>query len=330
MSTPKKKDKKRGNGKKKKNKYRVRNWKEYNESLVNRGRIMFWISDETIEKWEETEKPKGRGRPKKWSDTAIETGLVVGQVFHQPLRQAEGLLKSIFEKLKINQTVPDYSTLSVRSKTLQVTIRVRPVQSETIHLIVDSTGIKIFGEGEWKVRMHGWCKHRRWKKLHVGVDEKTGDILLGEVTGNNIADSEAFPLLLKQLPEEISLSQVSADGGYDRRKCYQELTHLGVPVIAVPPQENAKIFFHGNRKATPHPRDENLRKIRKVGRKKWKEQNNYHRRSLVETTMFRLKTVFTDRISARTESSQKTQLLLRCKALNQMTTFGMPESYLVR
>lgn len=310
---------------KSKKKYKVRNWKEYNEALVNRGRVLFWIHEDAIRLWEEKEKEKKKpGRPKKFSDTAIETALTIQQVFHLTLRQTEGFLQNILETLRTDCKSPDYSTLSLRTKDLCVNIAARKV-NENLHVVVDSTGVKIHGEGEWKVRQHGWSKRRTWRKLHIGVDESTGDILMGEVTANGIADCEMLRPLLKQVSEKIK--QVSADGAYDKRICYETLNDLEIDKITIPPMKNARIWQHGNSKKEKHKRDENLRLIRKAGRKQWKIDSDYHRRSLAETAMFRLKTIFSDKVQSRSFESQRVQLLVRCKALNLMTTLGMPDSY---
>jgi hypothetical protein len=166
-----------------------------------------------------------------------------------------------------------------------------------------------------------------WRKLHIGADEATADILLGEVTGNDTADCEMLAPLLDQLPENAVIDQVSGDGAYDRRMCYGTLTSRRVERIAIPPQSNARIWRHGNVRADPLPRDENLRRVRRVGRRRWKRESGCHRRSLSETAMFRLKTIFGDRVSARTLQRQRTELLIRCRALNLMTALGMPKSY---
>jgi len=323
---PKKSEQKEKKGGKKK--YKVRNWKEYNEALVNRGRLVFHVTEEAIRQWEEAEREKKRGRPKKFSDTAIETALTLGQLLNLPLRATEGLLADILSKLGTSCQAPDYTTLSIRGKTLSVSVRVRPIR-EDLHLVVDSTGIKVYGEGEWKVRKHGWSKHRTWLKLHIGVDEQTGDILVGEVTDNSVHDSEMLDPLLDQLPKEQHVNQCSGDGAYDTRKCYETLKSHAVPIVTIPPQKNAKIWKHGNTKGDRHVRDENLRQVRKVGRKQWKIDSHYHRRSLSETAMFRLKTIFTDKVPARNQDNQRTQLFLRLKTLNRMTALGMPESYVV-
>lgn len=210
---------------------------------------------------------------------------------------------------------------------MPITMRTRPIRKEPLHIVVDSTGAKVYGEGEWKVRQHGWSKHRTWKKLHIGIDELTQDILLGEITGNDTADCEMLEPLLEQLPASANVEQVSMDGAYDKRMCYETLERMNVARVAIPPQCNAKIWQHGNSKKKRRIRDENLRRIKMGGRKQWKQEINYHRRSLVETAMFRLKTIFTDKVQARTPANQRIQLLLRCKALNRMTALGMPMTY---
>jgi len=322
---PKKEERKKKGGKKQ---YKVRNWKEYNEALVNRGRILFQITEEAIKQWEEAERNKKRGRPKKFSDTAIKTSLALSQLFRLSLRTTEGLVSDILKKLGVKCNAPDYTTLSVRSKTIAVSIRTRDIR-ENLHIVVDSTGVKVFGEGEWKVRKHGYSKRRTWLKLHIGADETTGDILVGEVTNNGVHDSVMLDPLLDQLPDKQRIDQCSGDGAYDTRTCYQTLKKHGVKKVTIPPQKNAKIWQHGNSKEERLVRDENLRAIRKLGRKQWKEDSDYHRRSLSETAMFRLKTIFGEKVSARSFANQRVQLLLRLKLLNQMTALGMPESYVV-
>lgn len=263
MKTPNKKntkkDKKIGEGKKKK--YKVRNWKEYNQSLVDRGNIFFWFTDEAQEKWNETEKTGKRGRPEMYSGLAIQAAMTLQQVFHLPLRQVEGLVNSLFTHMNIQLVSPDFSTLSIRGETLAVKIRVKESGKEPLHVVVDSTGIKVYGEGEWKVRMHGWGKHRTWKQdvflLHIGFDEKTKEILMGEVTGNDTHDGEMLETILNGIPEDIS--QVSADGAYDTRKCYETISKCGAKAT-VPPQKNAKIWEHGkiliDKSGTPASRRE--------------------------------------------------------------------------
>ena len=325
MNKPTRQPKKKKTGGKKK--YKVRNWKEYNQALVDRGKVLFWITEEAIQNWENSHKTGKRGKPMQFSNIAIETALTLQQVFRMPLRATEGFLTSILGKIAPLFKAPDHSTLSIRAHTLPVQIRVRTISREPLHIVVDSTGAKVYGESEWKVRMHGWSTRRTWKKLHIGMDEHTGDILIGEVTGNDTADREMLAPLLEQLPRPVAVDQLSGDGAYDRKMCYDALKEKNVHRITIPPQHNAKIWQHGNSTHERYARDENLRRIRQIGRRQWKIESGYHRRSLAENTMFRVKTIFGEKVSARLFENQRTQLLIRCKALNRMTTLGMPQSY---
>jgi len=178
----------------------------------------------------------------------------------------------------------------------------------------------------FRSRQHGYTKRRTWRKLHIGADEATGEVVAAVVTTNNVADAQVVEDLLEQVEEEIA--QVSGDGSYDKRQAYAAIKKRQAKA-AIPPRRNAKIWQHGNSKQERLLRDENLRRIRQVGRKQWKQEVDYHRRSLAETQMYRLKTIFGDRVSARQFAGQATQVLVRCAALNQMTHLGMPDSYAV-
>jgi hypothetical protein len=323
-TTPKAENKKKSS----KKKYKVRNWKEYDEALVNRGRIIFHITKEALETWEKAHPSRKPGKPRLFNDVAIETALTIQQYFRLPLRSVEGLVAEMLQALGSPVKSPDHSTLSKRGKTLPVLIRVRPFSNEPLHLVVDSSGVKVYGEGEWKVRQHGISKRRTWKKIHLGFDEKTGDVVIASVTDNNVHDCEEFPGLLDQVPKEVTIDQVSNDGGYDTATCYDAIRKRNARAV-IPPRKDAKIWQHGNTKGDPHPRDENLRRIRKIGRKQWKIKSGYHRRSKAENGFFRYKTIFGDCVSARTDANQETQLLLRCKLLNRFTALGMPNSYAV-
>ena len=225
--------------------------------------------------------------------------------------------------MKINFSVPDHTTLSKRGKDLKVTLPKKAKGS--LNIVMDSTGLKIYGEGEWKVRMHGASKRRTWRKLHVGANPENGEIQAVLLTENSVSDDEAMKGLLEQI--ELPILDFAADGAYDKRKVYDSLnTHSPEVNILIPQRKNAHIWKHGNSKAERHKRDENLRSIRKQGRRTWeKEQSGYHMRFLAETAMFRLKTIFGDHLGLFTET-QTTQALIRCAALNQMTHLGMPQS----
>ena len=321
-----KKSNKKDQSKKKNNqkKYKVRNWSEYNDALVERGNIEFWMDPETLKKWKAKLQGK-KGRAQLYTDLSIIVTLQFGKVFHQKLRQTEGLLKSIFKTANIDLPVPDYSTLSKRGGT--ITIDLPKTHQDQVILILDSTGLKVYGEGEWKVRQHGISKRRTWKKMHLAISPN-GEIRAAEITGNDIADCDVAPRLLDQ--EQSPIEKVLGDGGYDRRKVYTACQKRQVEHIIIPPQKNAKIFQHGNIKSSPpHPRDENLRAIRNSTRKKWKEDIGYHVRSLVETAMFRYKTIFGDKLNARKMENQITECMLSLSILNKMTALGIPDSYAV-
>ncbi|MDD1444313.1 IS5 family transposase [Dolichospermum sp. ST_sed3] len=305
--------------------YRVKNWPEYDKALVQRGSITFWLADDFEKNWMHTG-VKQRGSQFDYSDQAILVMLTVKEVFHLTNRGVEGFVRSIFRMMKINLPVPDHTTVSTRGKNLKVNLPKKANQK--LNIVMDSTGLKIYGEGEWKVRMHGVSKRRTWRKLHIGANPEDGEIQAVILTENNVSDDQAVDELLGQI--EQAIIDFAADGAYDKRKVYDSLNAHSPDVnILIPPRKNARIWKHGNTKTERLKRDENLRAIRKDGRKEWKKNSGYHIRSLAETTMFRLKTIFGDGLSARLLETQTTQALVRCAALNRMTHLGMPQSYQV-
>lgn len=312
--------------KKKKPTYRIRNWREYDTNLRRRGSLTFWISEDLLSNWTTEEKTGERGASKTYTDAAIETMATLKFLFKLAGRQTEGLLASIFELLKVDLDVPDHTTLSRRLGNLDVRLPVKKAEKAR-HVVCDSTGVKVYGEGEWKVRQHGISKRRTWRKLHLCVDENTQEIVAVGASTNSVSDSEMLPVLLDEVEGEIS--QVSADGAFDQRKCYDSINKHKARA-SIPPRRGARIWQHGNSKAERVVRDENLRLIRKHGRKKWKEDSNYHRRSLSETAVFRYKTIFGDRLQSRKMDNQFNETFIKCSALNRMTHLGMPQSYKVQ
>jgi DDE family transposase len=306
----------------KKHTYRIRNWSEYNASLKKRGSLTVWVSLEAVENWTTDELTGEQGASPTYTDLAIETMATVQAIYGLAGRQTQGFLQSVFELMKLDLTVPDHSTLSRRRRQLTITLPVKD-WSRSRHLVIDSTGVKVYGEGEWKVRQHGVGKRRTWRKLHFCVDEATLEIISVVASTNDVSDAEALLDLLQDVPGTIE--QVSADGAYDKRKCYDTLNKRRAKA-AIPPRKDAKIWRHANSKAERHVRDENLRRIRKVGRKEWKRESNYHRRSLAETQVFRFKTIFGDRLQTRQIDNQFKELMLKSAILNQMTHLGMPDS----
>jgi hypothetical protein len=293
--------------------------------VVERGSITFWFSGDFEQIWLYAGE-KQHGSQFEYSENAIEIMLTIKEVFHLTNRGVEGFVCSVFEILNIHLPVPDHSTLLKRAKTLKVKLPKKT--NGSMNLVLDSTGLNIYGEGEWKVRKHGISRHRTWRKLHVGANPDNGEIQVVVLTKNSISDDAVVKDMLEQI--EQTLLACAADGAYDKRKVYDALNaHSPEVEILIPPRKNAHIWQHGNSKAERLKRDENLRYIRKHGRPQWKEDSGYHMRSLAETIMFRLKTIFGDRLSARLLETQTTQALIRCLALNRMTHLGMSESYLV-
>lgn len=308
--------------KKKKAQYRIRNWPEYNAALIGRGKLTLWVEEEALQGWRYSG-PAQRGAQYVYAETAIQCVVMLRVVYHLALRATEGLAQSLFDLLKVSLPVPSYSTLSRRGAAVGVALRAVP-RSEPLHLVVDSSGFKVYGEGEWRVRQHGWSKRRTWHKLHLAVDEATGEIVAAVASEAGVSDDDALPDLLAQVEGEVG--QVSADGAYDKRKCYEALEQCGATAI-IPPRRDAKIWQHGNSAGEPWQRDENLRAIRRVGRRRWQQESGYHRRSLAETAFCRLKTIFGPALQSRGCPQQATELFLRVAALNRMTHLGMPDSY---
>src|SRR5256886_4949095 len=158
-----------------KTQYRIRNWSAYNAALIARGSLTLWVDEEAVKAWHYTG-PTQRGAQYVYAEAAISCVLTLRAVYHLALRATEGLARSVFTLLEVALPVPSYSTLSRRAAELPVALGALP-RSTPLHLVIDSSGFKVYGEGEWKVRQHGWSKRRTWRKLHLAVDEATGEIV---------------------------------------------------------------------------------------------------------------------------------------------------------
>lgn len=296
--------------------YRVTNWPDYNRALVERGSVTLWLSDEVARGW----RARG-GKGCVYSDVAIRCALNLRAVFRLTLRQAQGFLASLANQLLPGLPVPHYSTLCRRAAGLDIPAPTRG--SGPVHLVVDSTGLKVFGEGEWKVRQHGVSRRRLWRKLHLGVDEATGMILTHKLTLSNVHDGPVLPKLLAQI--DGPLEQVSADKAYDSFGCHKAILAKGArPVI--PPRKGAAITPPPGVKDPPATRGAIVKRIHEIGGKAWKVEANYHRRSLAETAMSRTKTLISPSLKARTLPNQKTEAAIAVNCLNNFTALGMPRS----
>ncbi|MGB4948992.1 MAG: IS5 family transposase [Candidatus Competibacter denitrificans] len=306
--------------------YRVTNWRAYNAALVARGSLTLWFDEAAVAGWYETGRTGRRGAPRQYADVAIQCGLVIREVFHLPLRALTGFLDSLVGLLGLTLTIPDYSTFSRRAAALTVWIS-RLATHQPRHVVIDATGLKVYGEGEWKVRQHGTTQRRTWRKLHLAVDAGNHEVIAAELTAAFVGDAEVLPGLLEQLPPEEALASLAADGAYDTQACHQALLAHRASAL-IPPRAGA-VAWPPLKDGQPHPRTRILETIRQQGRKAWKQRSGYNRRSLAETAMFRLKTLFSGHLKNHRFETQTTQAYARLAAMNLMTRLGMPETVAV-
>ena len=302
--------------------YKTSNWPEYNAALCRRGSLTIWF-DPSMQ-WEA--EPNGRhGCQQKFSDCAIQTCLMLKVLFRLPLRQTTGLVASLLELVGLNWDVPNFSTLSRRMKTLEVDLP-KPTSSDPLHLLIDSTGIKVEGEGEWIRRKHGASRKRIWRKIHIGIDGGALAIRAIEVTNSSVGDAPVLPDLLGQIPENQEIASVTADGAYDTRGCRDAIASRGADTI-IPPRRNARAWKPNTSGAIE--RNEALRSIKHLGRALWKKWSGYHRRSLVETKMHCIK-LLGEGIMAIDFDRQINEIKARAVVLNTFTQLGTPNTQRVR
>lgn len=301
-----------------KRRYRIRNWRDYNSALVRRGSLTLWVEQGVVNRWRDTAAPLRRGRRRFYSDLAITCALTLREVYHLPLRSTQGLVRSVLRLMGADLPAPHYSTLSRRAASLEV--RLERLSRGPLHLAVDSTGVKLYSEGEWKVRLHGKEKRRTWRKLHLLIDHTTQEALACSMSEQYVLDRRELAGLLRGVEGEVV--ELLGDGAYDFQDCYRAIHERGARAV-IPPQRRARV------RSGPEFGDRNaaVLRSREVGRDEWKKEAGYHRRSLAETAMMRFKTIFSDKLKAREWRRQETELRVRCAALNMMTSLGMPRSY---
>jgi len=299
-------------------KYRVGSWPAYDRTLIQRGDVTLWLAPEAIARWE-TAGVGTRGGQLQYSDVAIETALTLRLLFHLPLRQTEGFLRSIFGMLGLDLSAPDHTTLSRRAQRLTLTLRRVPTGTG-IHLIVDSTGLSIVGEGEWAAVKHGRRGTRGWKKLHLGVDG-TGVIVAHALTGGHVDDATTALDLINKV--EGNVSCLTADAAYDTVAFYDAAGSRGATVV-VPPDKTARV---SGRRPRSSARDRTITAVKAIGRRRWKKASGYHRQARVENAFFRYKSIIGEALRARTPRGQESEAWLACNVLNRMTKLGRPDSY---
>ena len=296
--------------------YKTRNWRSYNQALKRRGSLTIWFDPAMT--WDAAPTGK-RGRQRDYSDAAIQTCLTMKVLFGMALRQTTGFVESLLRLVGLDWTVPDFSTLSRRQKTLAVNIPYRGSKGP-LHLLIDSTGIKVEGEGEWHARKHGGSKRRVWRKIHLGIDEETLEVRAVEVTGSHIGDAPVLPDLLGQIPVGQEIASVTADGAFDTRTCHDAIAARGASA-SIPPRKNAKPWKSDAPGAMA--RNEILRTSKRVGRTIWRRWSGYHRRSRAETKMHCVK-LLGQRLSARDFDRQVAEFQVRVAVLNGFTALGTP------
>ena len=304
-----------------KQRYRVTNWAEYDASLRQRGSLMVWFSDEAIAAWRAEPRTTRGGQPH-YSALAIRTALTLRAVFRLALRQTEGLIGSILKLLRLDLAAPDHSTLSRRAETLEVP-KPYPGSKGPIHLLVDSTGLRLCGPGEWLTEKHGTRRRRSWRKLHIGVDVETGQILASELTMSDVDDGSQVEPLLDQIT--APLASFTGDGAYDQAGVYDTAAkrHPDAEVI-VPPRATA--VLSEDVETSPTQRDRHLQSIAEHGRVGWQKRSGYTRRALVETSISRFKRVIGDALRSQTDRCRATEVAIAISALNRMFELGRPKS----
>ena len=296
--------------------YRTTNWKQYNAALKARGSLTIWL-DKNMS-WFAAASGK-RGRSPHFSDAAIQFCLTIKNLFGLALRQTTGFVQSVLALSGLPWPVPDFSTLCRRQRSLDVQVAYRP-SSAGLHLLVDSTGIKFLGEGEWKCKKHGPERRRQWRKLHIGIDAQTLQVRAICVTTNHVTDAAVLPQLLAQVPAQEPLLTVTGDGAYDTQPVHAAVMQRNATPI-IPPRKNARVrkgdaFAHRNAA---------IAACRRLGRGLWKRWSGYHRRSLVETKMHCIKRLG-ERVMSRTFERQVNELHIRAAILNRFTELGCPQT----
>jgi hypothetical protein len=301
--------------------YHVKNWRDYYAALRRRGDLTVWVTPAAMAAWTPPRSGQ-RGRPQRYSTVAVETGLLLRLAFGRPWRQTEGMLASIMGLLGLDLLVPDHTTFSRRSAALTVGNAVRPATGP-VNVVIDSTGLKVFGAGEWQREKHGGKGGRTWRKLHLTADPDTGEILASELTTTEDGDASQVGPLLDQISGPIA--SVTADGAYNGESVYRIVAERDPAVaVIIPPRSTA--VPRGTAETAPTQRDRHLQMIQERGRRGWQKAINYGRRSLGEVAIMRYKTVIGRRLHARTLPTQKAEAAAGCKIINVMTHLGMPVS----
>lgn len=314
---------------------KIRNWSEYNNSLKKRGNLSIFISESIIKNGRIVfPKKTGKvGRPKKYSDEFLEFILSVRELFRLPLRQTMGLIEYLFGLMSLStDDLPDYTTLSRRMSTLNVRYCSNNIYDKCgVVMLIDSSGFKVFGEGEWMVRKHGATYRRTWRETHIALDHETRDIIGFINTPAHIHDNTQLEPLLLQVTDQnnYKVSTIIGDGAYDANDNYKLGKRLGIEFLAPPRKDAVEHLnsFHYQVYDTPGWEERNaaVRHIEEFGLDGWKADVDYGRRSLVENAFYRWKTIFGGNLKSRKIDTQFTEQCLRAKIINKFNKIGLPK-----
>ena len=297
--------------------FKVQNWPAYEAGLRRRGSLTLWIEDAALDDWQ-TVGPAGQAR---YADAAIQTSLLLRTAFKLPLRQAEGLMASVFTLMELTISAPDHTTVSRRAVTLPV-VQPALVPHGPLHVLIDSTGLQVYGAGQWLEAKHGAKSRRKWRKLHLAVDAASGMIVAQTLTDQDADDPSQVAPLLDQIDGPIV--RLMADGAYDGAPTYQTIAAHGDNIeVVIPPRSTAVL---SGEPGPPTQRDRHLQMITDHGRLAWQAATGYGQRSLVETTMGRYKSLIGPRLRARGFAAQQTETAIGVAVLNRMLAAGRPDS----
>jgi hypothetical protein len=302
--------------------YRIGNWGAYEAGLRQRGSVTVWITADAKEAWCHRGRRKPGGK-RIYSDVAIETFWTLSMIYGLPLRQTEGFIESLFILASTSLPVPDHTTVSRRVRKLGKVPMVPRKSKCPIHLLVDSSGLRIHVGSA-----RNPSKRRAWRKIHLGVDRNTGDIVAADLTASNVADAARVPALLKQLEDE--LASFSGDGAYDKETVYEAADEHSPDRhtrVVIPPQKGA--LLRPETETVMRDRNRHIRSVNRIGRREWHLRSGYTKRSRIENVVYRYKAIIGRKMKARTLAGQRVEARIGCRILNRTAALGMPESYRV-
>lgn len=305
-------------------KFKVTNWHEYEAGLRRRGSLTLWMTPEALSSWRAPKRTTRGGQPR-YSDLAIEAALTLGLVFGLRLRQTEGFVTSVLKLMGLDLAVPDHTTLSRRAGKPRMPDKRQcnhPSEKGPVHVLIDSTGLQIYGAGQWLEEKHGVKSRRGWRKLHLALDADSGDIIAHVMTDQDAGDASQVERLLDQI--DTPISQFTADGAYDGEPTYDAVTkHTADAEVIIPPRANA---VERQQDDPSRQRHRHIAEINANGRMKWQAATGYGKRSLVETAIGRYKSIIGRRLRARSFAAQQTEAALSCAVLNHMLACARPKS----